>query len=118
MPLESYSKAELKKIVDIYNIGVEESSLKKKKKDLIKDMQGAKKNYNYDEIDKKLEKKVTTTSEPKKKKLKLKIKESSEEKKKKILKKYKPLLDKEKDRDKKKALSIKMNKEVAESKKK
>lgn len=117
MPLESYSKAELKKIVDIYNIGVEESSLKKKKKDLIKDMQGAKKNYNYDEIDKKLEKKVTTTSEPKKKP-KLKIKESSEEKKKKILKKYKPLLDKEKDRDKKKALSVKMNKELAESKKK
>lgn len=68
MPLENYTKAELKKIVDIYNIGVEESSLKKKKKDLIKDMQGVKKNYNYTEIDKKLNKKVTTTSEPKKKK--------------------------------------------------
>jgi len=116
MPLENYSKAELKKIVDIYNIGVEESSLKKKKKDLIKDMQGVKKNYNYTEIDKKLSKKVTTTAEPKKKKLK--IKESSEDKKKKILQKYKPLLDKEKDRDKKKALSVKMNKEIAESKKK
>ncbi len=117
MPLENYSKAELKKIVDIYNIGVEESSLKKKKKDLIKDMQGVKKNYNYTEIDKKLSKKVTTTSEPKSKP-KGKSKETSEDKKKKILQKYKPLLDKEKDRDKKKALSVKMNKEIAESKKK
>lgn len=117
MPLENYTKAELKKIVDIYNIGVEESSLKKKKKDLIKDMQGVKKNYNYTEIDKKLNKKVTTTSEPKSKP-KGKAKESSEDKKKKILQKYKPLLDKEKDRDKKKALSVKMNKEIAESKKK
>jgi len=118
MPLENYSKAELKKIVELYNISVDESSLKKKKKDLIKDMQGVKKNYNYTEIDKKLSKKETTTSEPKKKPTKLKIKESSEDKKKKILQKYKPLLDKEKDKDKKKALSVKMNKEITESKKK
>ena len=84
MPLEDYSKAELKKIVELYNISVDESSLKKKKKDLIKDMQGVKKNYNYTEIDKKLSKKETTTSEPKKKKLKLKVKdkESPVEKKK------------------------------------
>lgn len=65
MPLENYSKPELKKIVELYNISMDESSLKKKKKDLIKDMQGVKKNYNYTEIDKKLSKKVTTTSEPK-----------------------------------------------------
>lgn len=116
MPLENYSKAELKKIVELYNISVDESSLKKKKKDLIKDMQGEKKNYNYTEIDRKLSKKETTTSEPKKKP-KLKIKESSDDKKKKILQKYKPLLDKEKDRDKKKALSVKMNKEISQLKK-
>jgi len=110
MPLENYSKAELKKIVELYNISVDESSLKKKKKDLIKDMQGVKKNYNYTEIDKKLEKKVTTTSEPKKKKLK--IKESSEEKK-------KGKESSEEKKKKKQKLNFKVkDKQKAESKKK
>lgn len=72
MSLAKYSKPELKKIVDIYNIGLDMSSLKKKKAELIKDMMGLKKSYDFDDIDRKLKKKTKTVTERKKKK-KLKI---------------------------------------------
>ena len=63
--LSKYSKAELKKIVSLYNISLDEKSLKKKKADLIKDMETEKKDFDEKEIDKKLKKKETNTSEPK-----------------------------------------------------
>jgi len=37
--LDGYTKSELHKIVDIYNLGFDLKTLQKKKKDLIKDMQ-------------------------------------------------------------------------------
>jgi hypothetical protein len=67
MSLAKYSKPELKKIVDIYNIGLDMSSLKKKKAELIKDMMGVKKSYDFDDIDRKLKKKAKTVTERKKK---------------------------------------------------
>jgi len=67
MSLAKYSKPELKKIVDIYNIGLDMSSLKKKKAELIKDMMGVKKSYDFDDIDRKLKKKTKSVTERKKK---------------------------------------------------
>jgi len=67
MSLAKYSKQELKKIVDIYNIGLDMSSLKKKKAELIKDMMGVKKSYDFDDIDRKLKKKTKSVTERKKK---------------------------------------------------
>lgn len=54
--LDGYSKMELSKIVDIYNLGIDEKILKKKKADLIKEMMkvGKKKFVSNEEIDKKL----------------------------------------------------------------
>ena len=63
MVLEKYSKADLKKIVEIYNIGLSEKELKKKKGDIIKAMKGQKKSFNETDIDTKLEKKESMTSE-------------------------------------------------------
>lgn len=63
--LSKYTKADLKKIVSLYNISLDEKSLKKKKADLIKDMEMEKKDFDEKEIDKKLKKKETNTSEPK-----------------------------------------------------
>jgi hypothetical protein len=54
--LQKYSKAELKMIVEIYNMNLDEKSLKKKKADLIKAMTGEKKTFNEKEVDKKLAK--------------------------------------------------------------
>tara|TARA_R110002012_G_scaffold263680_1_gene446868 strand:+ start:1269 stop:1586 length:318 start_codon:yes stop_codon:yes gene_type:complete len=68
MPLENYKKEELKKIVKLYNMGLEEKELKQKKADLIKTMKGVKEDYDYDEIDKSLKKKETTTVDKKEKK--------------------------------------------------
>ena len=42
MVLEKYSKADLKSIVQIYNLGLDESEIKKKKSELIKAMKGVK----------------------------------------------------------------------------
>tara|TARA_R110000744_G_scaffold71239_1_gene143468 strand:+ start:538 stop:888 length:351 start_codon:yes stop_codon:yes gene_type:complete len=88
MPLENYKKEELKKIVKLYNMGLEEKELKQKKSDLIKTMKGVKEDYDYDEIDKSLKKKETTTVDKKEKK-KITIypkKKKAEEKKKLIIK--------------------------------
>lgn len=64
--LEKYSKADLKKIVEIFNLGIDEKTLKKKKEELIKEMMKAgKKDLSEDKIDKKLNKKETLTSEKK-----------------------------------------------------
>lgn len=64
--LEKYSKADLKKIVEIFNLGIDEKTLKKKKEELIKEMMKAgKKELSEDKIDKKLNKKETLTSEKK-----------------------------------------------------
>ena len=59
LTLDGYSKQELKKIVDIYNLSVDEKMLKKKKSELSKEMMkvGKKKFVSNDEIDKKLKKK-------------------------------------------------------------
>jgi len=55
--LEKYSKADLKKIVEIFNLGIDEKTLKKKKEELIKEMMKAgKKDLSEDKIDKKLNK--------------------------------------------------------------
>tara|TARA_R110000851_G_scaffold191416_3_gene342034 strand:+ start:2193 stop:2696 length:504 start_codon:yes stop_codon:yes gene_type:complete len=56
MVLENYSKADLKSIVEIYNLGLDESQIKKKKADLIKAMKGVKKSFDEKDIDKKLKK--------------------------------------------------------------
>lgn len=64
--LEKYSKADLKRIVEIYNLGIDEKTLKKKKAELAKEMvKVGKKNLNEDDIDRKLSKKETNTSEKK-----------------------------------------------------
>ena len=66
MVLEKYSKADLKKIVALYNLGLDEKILKQKKMDLIKDMKDAtKKDFDEDEIDRKLKRKESTKSDPK-----------------------------------------------------
>ena len=64
--LEKYSKADLKKIVEIFNLGIDEKTLKKKKEEIIKEMMKVgKKDLSEDKIDKKLNKKETLTSEKK-----------------------------------------------------
>jgi len=89
MPLENYKKEELKKIVKLYNMGLEEKELKQKKADLIKTMKGVKEDYDYDEIDKSLKKKETTTVDKKeKKKVVIKPKKAAG-KKKKVIKQIK-----------------------------
>jgi len=89
MPLENYKKEELKKIVKLYNMGLEEKELKQKKADLIKTMKGVKQDYDYDEIDKSLKKKETTTVDKKeKKKVVIKPKKAAG-KKKKVIKQIK-----------------------------
>ena len=76
MPLSNYSKEDLKKIVEIYNLSIDEKSLKKKKGDLIKEMNKKGKGQldDYDEINKKLKKhddtKTKKTKAKKKKPLK------------------------------------------------
>ena len=76
MPLSNYSKEDLKKIVEIYNLSIDEKSLKKKKGDLIKEMnkKGKGQLEDYDEINKKLKKhddtKTKKTKAKKKKPLK------------------------------------------------
>jgi len=81
MVLEKYSKAQLKQIVEIYNLGLDEKSLKKKKAELVKEMMKAgKKKFDEADIDKKLEKKETLTAEKKKKpKLKINSKKKKED---------------------------------------
>tara|TARA_R110000772_G_scaffold111119_3_gene214879 strand:- start:968 stop:1282 length:315 start_codon:yes stop_codon:yes gene_type:complete len=58
MALSKYSKDDLKKIVEIYNLSIDEKTLKKKKGDLIKEMnkKGKGQLNDNDEIDKKLKK--------------------------------------------------------------
>ena len=72
MPLSNYSKEDLKKIVAIYNLSIDETTLRKKKGDLIKEMnkKGKGQLNDYDEIDKKIKKHDDTKT--KKKKLKAK----------------------------------------------
>jgi len=61
MSLAKYSKDELKKIVEIFNLSIDEKSLKKKKGDLMKEMmkKGKGKISDTAKIDKKLGKKDT-----------------------------------------------------------
>ena len=65
--LAKYTKQDLKKIVEIYNLSIDEKTLKKKKVDLIKEMNKKGKGQldDTDKIDKKLEKKESMTQEKK-----------------------------------------------------
>lgn len=72
--LTKYSKADLKKIVALYNLSLDEKTLKMKKADLIKSMKIEKKDFDDAEIDRKLYSRETTTSQPVKRKPRLLIK--------------------------------------------
>lgn len=61
--LTKYSKADLKKIVALYNLSLDEKTLKMKKADLIKSMKSEKKDFDDTEIDRKLYSRETTTSQ-------------------------------------------------------
>lgn len=67
MSLAKYTKQDLKKIVEIYNLSIDEKSLKKKKADLIKEMniKGKGQLDDTDKIDKKLQKKESMTADKK-----------------------------------------------------
>ena len=136
MILEKYSKADLKSIVEIYNLGLDESEIKKKKGDLIKAMKGVKKSFDEKDIDKKLKKHKDKKDKVDTKQPKITdkfhvmpdgsvhtgVKHTKNSKpvdpaRKKIIQKYHKLIEKETDKGKKKALSIERNKELAQLKK-